>query len=213
MSLCKHAGSAGPRRPAGWLLGLLLAAWLPACTGGPSAVTVTLEDLEAAVPVAITDTRRVYVSDPAVLHDLCTPLGSRLGLLQIHRTADWERLSAAAPELGPCPDLRSGSVIGLACWAGTPVSGHWPIRIDAVHLHRGAGLLEARFVGGTYLPDGAAVLETAHVRGLHTLLVANINGSLFCPAQEQDERGRIPATRRFGPATLPPGAAGTEAAP
>jgi len=112
---------------------------------------------------------------------MSSPLGPRLGLLQIRTTEQWQRLARAAPQLGACPDLAHGMVIGLACWAGEPVSGTWPVRIDAVRVADGAGLLEAHFAGGSYLPDGSARLETVFVPAFVNVLVADIDGTMFYP--------------------------------
>jgi hypothetical protein len=72
-------------------------------------------------------------------------------------------------------------VVGLACWAGTPLDGQWPIDIACVRVHGGAGIVQARFIGGTFQPDGTAVLVTAHVPGLAAVLAADVNGTTFCP--------------------------------
>jgi hypothetical protein len=154
---------------------------LPACGPDPAGRPIRLTDLEHAPRLMLPAGQRVTVADPKVLYELCTPLGPRLGLLQVRSPADWARLVQAAPGLGPCPDLRAGTVVGLACWAGTTLDGRWPLRIDGVHLYRGAGLLEANFHGGTFLPDGTATLETAYVPGLAAILAADISGTTFCP--------------------------------
>ncbi len=159
----------------------VLASLLPACCLGPAGRTVRLTDLEHAPRVLLPPAQRITVSDPKMLHELCTPLGPRLGLLQVRSAADWTRLAEAAPGLGPCPDLRAGTVIGLACWAGTTLDGRWPLRIDGVRLYHGAGLIEANFHGGTFLPDGQTTLETAYVPGLAAILAADVNGTTFCP--------------------------------
>jgi hypothetical protein len=157
----------------------LLGCWtLPACGVGR---TVRLADLERAPRITPVAGQRVIVADPTALHELCTALGPRLGLLQVRRAADWDRLVRAAPELGPCPDLRAGIVVGLVCRAGTTLDGRWPVRIEGVRLYGGAGLLEARFRGGTFLPDGTMLLETAYVPGLTAVLAADVNGTTFCP--------------------------------
>jgi hypothetical protein len=162
-------------------LAALACCLLPACRLGPTGRTIRLTDLEHAPRVALPAAPPVTVADSTTLRDLCTPLGPRLGLLQVRSAADWSRLAAAAPGLGPRPDLRAGMVIGLACWAGTTLDGRRPVRIDGIRVYHGAGLLEARFQGGTFLPDGATTLETAYVPGLVALLAADINGTTFCP--------------------------------
>jgi hypothetical protein len=121
------------------------------------------------------------VADPLPLRELCIPLGPRLGLIQIRSARQWDLLARAAPQLGQCPDFSRGILVGLICWAGTPLDGHWPIRLDSVQVRDGAGLVHADFRGGTYLPDGVAFLEIAHVPGLATVLVVNVNGATFYP--------------------------------
>ena len=153
----------------------------PACTAPSKPRTITMAALESAPPVLSTDVRHVVVANPAALRDLCMPLGTRLGLLQIRSAAEWERVARVAPQIGSRPDLRNGTLIGLACWAGTPVDGRWPVHIDAIRIHDGAGLVTAVFEGGTYLPDGTAVIETAHVPGLAIVLAVDLNGTTFYP--------------------------------
>lgn len=144
---------------------------------------VTLESLEAAPTKPMRDTQRYVVSDPQTLQRLCTPLGPRLGLLQIKSARDWELLRRLVPEIGPCPDLTHGTMIGLACWAGTPLDGRWPIDLQSIQLRSGGGLISASFHGGTYLPDGTARLETTYVKGLNTVLVVDVDGTSFYPTE------------------------------
>lgn len=187
-----HAGFIRVRGPAGHCkrplaralgvpAGLVLLALCPACAHLSAPGTITMATLESAPPVQTTASRRIVVADPAALRDLCTPLGPRLGLLQVRSETEWRRVLRAAPDLGPAPDFRQGILIGLACWAGTPVDGHWPVHINAVQVHDGAGLVTSAFQGGSYLPDGTAVLETAHVRGLAAVLAVDVNGTTFYP--------------------------------
>ena len=73
-------------------------------------------------------------------------------------------------------------MVGIACWAGEPVDGTWPVRVEGVRVQRGGGLVDATFRGGTYLPDGAAYIETAYVVGLRDVLGVQVNGTLFQPS-------------------------------
>ena len=169
------------RRPAA-LLAVALAA-LPlcsACTASRTPRAITLAALENA-PVALAQPQQITVADAAALRQICLALGPRLGLIQIRSAAEWARLARIAPQLGPCPDLRQGTVVGLACWAGTPVDGHWSVHIDTVRVCDGAGLVTADFAGGTFLPDGSAQLETAHVQGLAAVLAVDVDGTMFYP--------------------------------
>lgn len=163
--------------------GLLLAAAVlfPGCAVAPRTQVITLEALLSAPALPVPDTRRVVAGDTETLRNLCTPLGPRLGLLQIHNRGEWERLAAIAPQLGRCPDLHAGTQIGLACWAGTPLEGQWPVMLDSVRVYEGGGLVAASFNGGSYLPDGSARLETGYVKGLRSVLVVNVNGASFYP--------------------------------
>lgn len=172
----RHGRSA--RLPAGLAS---LAVLLAACNTAPKPKTITMAALESAPSAPTAGIERLIVSDPLALQEMCTPLGRRLGLVQVRCRSDWIRLARAVPQIGPCPDLRHGMLVGLACWAGTPVDGHWPLRIDAVRVHDGAGLVEADFHGGSYLPDGTTFLEIAHVAGMSAVLAVDINGTTFYP--------------------------------
>jgi hypothetical protein len=163
------------------IAGLAALILFSACAGREAPRIITLDELENAPQAAAVETRHLVVSDPSSLRDLCRPLGPRLGLLQVRTPDEWRRLAGIAPQIGPCPDFRAGILIGLACWAGTPVDGHWPLRIDAVRLHDGAALVEADFRGGTYLPDTETCLEIAHVAGAVTVLAVDVNGTKFFP--------------------------------
>lgn len=166
-----------------WLaLGLILAAGLgTGCRPAAAPRTITVAALEGAPPAPKTAQRRLIIADAAALRRVCYPLGSRLGLLQIRSAKEWERVARELPQLGPCPDLTRGAVVGLACWTGTPVSGGWPVTLAAIRVHEGAGLVEGDFHAGTYLPDGVAYVETAHVHGLRTVLIVDVSGTTFYP--------------------------------
>jgi hypothetical protein len=179
--VCKLPRTARRTGPFGAIIGLIIL-FAGGCLA-PHVTTVQLSDLESAPPARCASTRRVRVTDPASLRAMCTPLGPRLGLIQIRSRPEWQRLSLAVDHLGPCPNLADGIVVGLACWAGEPLNQSWPVAIDAVRVHRGAGLVEAEFRGGCYLPDESSFLETAHVQGLRAVLAVDINGTSFYPEQ------------------------------
>ena len=181
-TLCKPPARRGPdNQPLRLLLTVVVALMLPACRSVSAPRTITLAALEQAPTATATTYEHVVVANPQPLRALCTPLGPRLGLVQIRSAQQWALLAQAAPHLRPCPDLRRGILVGLVCWAGTPVDGHWPIRIDGVQVREGAGLVRADFRGGTYLPDGVTFLETAHVPGLAVVLAVDVNGATFYP--------------------------------
>ncbi len=142
--------------------------------------TVTLAALEEA-PAAQTSAAHWLVANINALRTLCAPLGPRLGFLQVQTPDEWERLANAAPQLRETPGFGRGVLIGVASWAGTPVDRAWPVHIQRVRVYHGAGLVEARFHPGTYLPDGTAYLETAHVNGLEKVLAVRVDGSLYYP--------------------------------
>jgi hypothetical protein len=154
---------------------------LAACSTSQSVRTITLADLEVAAPAPTHSLGRTVVSDADHLREICTPLGSRLGLLEVRTSKDWQQLARLAPTSAACPDLRRGIVVGIVCWAGLPVHGHWPVVLDSIHVCDGGGLVNATFEPGTYLPDGTTYLETAYVEGLNAVLAVNVNGTTFYP--------------------------------
>ncbi len=175
------AGAGLVARPRLWAAMSALAVLLPACAVSPPVKTVSLVSLEVAPIHAVVGGKRYVVSDPAALKTLCIPLGPRLGLLQVRSAGEWQLLSEAVPGIGPSPDLRRGTLVGIVCWAGTPIDGTWPVRLDAVRVCSGGGLMTATFQGGTYLPDGTVRLETDYVEGLRSVLVVDVNGTSFYP--------------------------------
>ncbi|MBU0641134.1 MAG: hypothetical protein KKB50_19925 [Planctomycetes bacterium] len=152
-----------------------------ACSMRPATRTVSVRALRQAPVVTPSDYRHAILSDTTAIDDLHWPLGERLGLLQVRNQAEWRRLTAVAPELGSPPDFERGMVIGLLSRAGVPLNDCWPIDLDVVRVHGGAGLVSGRFCPGTYFPDGTAYLETAYVEGLVTVLIVDINGVRFYP--------------------------------
>lgn len=161
---------------------------LSACNALHVQRTISLHTLEAAPATRPRATRRHIVSDPAALRPLYRPLGRRLGLIHVCDQDDWEQLARATPQIGHCPNLRRGIVVGLVSEAGTPLDGGWPFRWKAIRLHKGAGLIEADFNAGNYLPDGTTWLETAYVEGLKRVLVVSVDGSRHYPS----EPGAVP---------------------
>lgn len=179
--VCKHPPRAG-RRTLARVLGLTLGATLlPSCQPAAAPRTITVAALESAPPARKTAQKKLVVPDAAALQRVCYPLGSRLGLLQVRSAKEWELVARAIPQIGPCPDLTRGALVGLACWTGTPVDGAWPVSLAAVRVREGAGLLEGDFHPGTYLPDGTAYLETAYVPGLRSVLIVDVSGTTFYP--------------------------------
>lgn len=159
----------------------VLLAGLSACGVSPVRWTISLHELETAPVNQLHATRRHIVSDPAAPRPLYQPLGRRFGLIQVCSEDQWEQLSHAAQHVGPCPDLRCGIVVGLVSEAGTPLDGGWPFRWQGIRLCEGAGLIEASFNAGNYLPDGTTWLETAYVERLRKVLVVSVDGSRYYP--------------------------------
>ncbi len=179
--VCKHPPHAGHRTLAR-VLGLTLGATLLlGCQPNATPRTITVAALEGAPPARTTAQKKLVVPDTAALQRVCYPLGPRLGLLQVRSAKEWELVSRAVPQIGPCPDLARGALVGLACWTGTPVDGTWPVSLATVRVCEGAGLLEGDFHPGTYLPDGTAYLETAYVPGLRSVLIVDVSGTTFYP--------------------------------
>jgi hypothetical protein len=163
------------------IIGLAALVSLAGCALQPPTKTVTLTALETAPAEPLPAAQRLVASDSAALRSLCTPLGPRLGLLQVRSADDWRLYRQVVTAKQKCPDLQLGSVVGIVCWAGTPLDGQWPVSVEAVQVEEGGGLLKARFHGGTYQPDGIAYLETGYVPGLRSVLVVNVNGTSFFP--------------------------------
>jgi len=142
---------------------------------------IDFRDLVDAEPHRPHGAARFVISDPAALGPLYNPLGKRMGLVQVRDEAEWAQLRRAVPQIGACPDLRGGIVVGLVCPAGTSLSGQWPFAWDTVRVYRGAGLIEAEFNGGSYLPDSTTYLEAAQIDGLSAVLVVAVDGIHYLP--------------------------------
>jgi hypothetical protein len=170
-----------PLRCSFLLSGLLGLTTLAACAIHPRPQVVTVRTLESAVTVLPHAARRAVLSPASELRGLYCPLSERLGLLQIRTKKDWQTLRRHAPEIGPCPDLSHGIVVGLTSHAGLPLDGSWPIRLETARVHQGAGFVTAHFQGGSFLPDGTTYLETAQFNGLRIVLMAEVNGVRFYP--------------------------------
>lgn len=154
---------------------------LSSCSTQPRSQAVSIHTLENAATVQPGATRRAIVSHAPELGSFYYPLDSRLGLFQIRNAEQWNTLRRCAPELGRCPDLKRGIVIGLASRAGLPLNGTWPIRLETTRVHDGAGLVTAQFNGGSFLPDGTTYVEAAQYDNLRAVLIVEVNGVRFYP--------------------------------
>lgn len=177
MRICKMRMVANLTPCAGMLS--LLALTTSCGVAQSASMKIQMEDLENAPIAGPVVTNRAIVAESPALNDMSTPLGPRLGLIQVRRPAEWSALQVAAPDVGPCPDLVHGSVIGVYCRAGLPLNGDWPVELDNVRVRDGAGLVSATFEGGSYLPDGTTYLEWTYVAGLTSVLVVEVNGLRF----------------------------------
>src|SRR5512143_772800 len=86
VALGKVASPAGGRQQTSVIVGalaILAGGLLPACRLVPTTRAIRLTDLEQAPRVTVPAGQRITVADPTALHELCTPLGPRLGLLQV----------------------------------------------------------------------------------------------------------------------------------
>lgn len=155
---------------------------LTGCASRPRAAPVPIENFHAAAARPLTDRQCTIVSDPAALAPLCTPLGSpRLALVTVRSNAEWRRFCRATRDLGPAPDFRTGIVVGLVSRTGTRIDGRWPLELTAVRQCGPAGLLEGRFLPGTYLPDETPYVETAFAAGVTDVVAVDVNGDEFYP--------------------------------
>lgn len=177
------------RRAARWLaiggagVGLSLAP-LYACSTPPGARGVALPALERAARSEPAGVQRWLIADAAALEAVSTPLGRRLSLFQLRTAADWRCFERSLGLDVPRPDLRRGIVVGILCRAGEPLADVWPVALDAVRQHAGAGLLSVRFAAGNYLPDGSAFAETTWVDGLVNVLAVDVNGERYYPGRQ-----------------------------
>ncbi len=152
---------------------------LAACSA-PLHHLVSLQTLEETRPADATPLGQIALAEQVVGGDF-SPLGQRLALCQVRTPEGWNRLRATHPELGPCPDLQQGIVVGLASCLGSPLSGRWPIRIEQAQVHDGAILLTAHFESGSYHPDGTTYVDLAYVPNGRQVLVIDINSVRYYP--------------------------------
>jgi hypothetical protein len=153
------------------------------CALAPTVRTIRLEQLEAAAELPLRTLKRGLIRDPSALEPMLRPLGRRLALLEVRTPAEWEVLSHAVPDLGPCPNLAHGAVIGLVARMGRPLDGQWPASMERIRVCQGAALLTVRFEGGSFLPDGTSYVELAQVEGLEAVLVVDVGATRFFTGQ------------------------------
>lgn len=162
-----------------WLAAVLVT--IGGCRSAPTAPTISLQELKTAPVQPLADRQRHVVSDRDALRPLCQPLGRRVGLVQVRDVREWEQLARAVPQLGSCPDLALGIVVGLLSEGGIPLEDDWPFEWQALRLRDGAGLIEAHFNGGNYLPDDTVLIETAYVPNLKAVLAVSVDGTWYFP--------------------------------
>jgi hypothetical protein len=183
-SPCKQRAS---RKPPAALLRRALAVAaltlpLSACSAPPRRPGLSLQEIEAAPVTAPMAPMHILIADPRPLRDLIRPLGRRIGLLEVRSESEWERLRAAAPHIGDCPDLRNGLLMGLVSELGEPLRRDvWPVSIGAVQVFSGAGLVTGAFQPGSYFPDGAMFVTAAIIPDLVAVVAVDLNGVRFFP--------------------------------
>ena len=151
---------------------------LAGCTAATRYVSADL--LEQGRPIIPHNLQRIVVSDAETLDSLSSPLGARLSLIEVRNQQEWESLRSQAPEIGPPPDFDRGIVVGLVSHAGIPADGSWPIELECVLVHEGAGFALGHFHAGTFFADSTTYVEFAQIRGLRAVLMVDVNGSRFC---------------------------------
>lgn len=163
-----------------FVLGLLIAVSFStlACTRTRS---ISAQEL-AEAPLAQTELPLFGpLSELESLGGLYTPLGPRLGLIQVHSGDEWRRLSQVAPWLPVEPNWGNGSYVGLVSYAGQPIDGEPPVKLRYVRIFEGAGLVMGEFSSGSYLPDGSAYLTGTYVPGLKHVLLVEISDVRYRP--------------------------------
>lgn len=151
------------------------------CSVAPKHRYVRVEDVEAGARVRAVPLVLSVAADAGPLRSLCVPLSEGLSLLQVTNATDWGRLQPLVPQLGQMPDFRSGAVVGLVCWSGTPIGDPWPIEVIEVRALNGAGVLRASFAGGTFLPDGTARVAAVYAPDVLGVLVVDVDGERYYP--------------------------------
>jgi hypothetical protein len=182
-SVCKAAPHVRPvrfRAAARFACAGAAALTLASCAA-PAWRTVRSEDLDTAPEAAASQVWHVRLTDPARIVSQSRPLSRRMALVQVRTCADWRALAQAAPQLGPCPELGRGMVVGLVYFGGTPLDGDWPLELSAVRVFNGAGLVETHFTGGSFLAVGAGFVHLAQVDGLRAVLIVDVDGTRFYP--------------------------------
>lgn len=166
-----------------WLLGLagVLLPLSGVSCGSSHGPRLTTQELTAA-PVAPMEVPQFGpLSDIPSLGSIYTPLGPRLGLVQVSTAREWQRLRAAAPWLLDEPHWETGSFVGMVSHAGQPLDDDPPIKLRYVRVLEGAGLVLGDFSSGSYLPDGSAYLTGTYVSGLKQVLLIEISDVRYRP--------------------------------
>lgn len=124
------------------------------------------------------------VARPDDIAPLIRPLGERMGLLVIHSAKEWEKVAAAAPALRDHAPPDFGCVVCLISWAGTPLSGKFPMSVRTIFVADGAAAVVADFEPGTYLPDAATYITAILAPGVREVLEVDVSGTRFSLAGE-----------------------------
>lgn len=142
-----------------------------------------LSDLALARPVAAQPVWKVRVPLDAQLGNrmqrrLCT----EFALLEIYTEEDFNDFCnkiGLAPDQAH-PDLETGALVGIIAAVGEQMGDRWPVAVETIRVHQGAGWIKARFRPGTYYPlSTAAYCDLVYVPGLKEVLAVEINRRTF----------------------------------
>jgi hypothetical protein len=165
-----------------------LAGLLLSCAGPIHVRSVRIDQLETGYAVVPQPLGRSILTDPRALAPLTQPLGAGVSLLQVRDAEQWEILRRASPGLVDCPDLSRGIIVGLLSRTGQSLDGRWPIELKEVHVHDGAGLLDASFEDGGFLPNAVTYVDVAYIADVKQVLVVDIDGTRFYPQPTRPSR-------------------------
>ncbi len=151
------------------------------CVAPPSEVTV--ERLERARPVAAPWHCQVRVPSPdALTRNITRRLCDEFSLIEIHDQDEFESFCAEVGfrPRGDTVDLRDGMLVGVVASVGESMVPEWPVSIDMIRVHGGAGLIKARFHPGVYHPiDAPPYCYLAFIPGLQRVMMVEINRRTF----------------------------------
>ena len=158
------------------LLGALAGVAFAGCHTRTATPTTDWTALDLGSQVTPRRLHRAALGDPAGLAPLHRPLSARLGVVVVRNADDWQTLADAIPDIGPCPDLTGGAVIGLVTRTGTPVDGGWPVQVTGARQAGRAGVVQVSSRGGAYLSTGIVYVEVIYVPGPQKVVAVDLDG-------------------------------------